>query len=148
LFSHGGDGRLKIILSGCGYYNDMAPELLSRHPSGSFKFPVFRIGIGEDGNGCDAPSSVFFWMLADEPIAVGHLHHFRARRRPYRGWAALSAALNVPENELRLREQATEHAVKSTPLADYRIMYFATHGLVSGEVNGVAEPALVLSLPG
>ena len=32
-------------------------------------------------------------------------------------------------------------------LDDYRIVHFATHGLVAGEIKGLAEPALVLSLP-
>ena len=32
-------------------------------------------------------------------------------------------------------------------LADYSIVYFATHGLVAGDVKGVAEPSLVLSIP-
>src|SRR5204863_2002997 len=32
-------------------------------------------------------------------------------------------------------------------LADYRVVYFATHGLVAGDIKGVAEPALALTLP-
>jgi CHAT domain-containing protein len=37
--------------------------------------------------------------------------------------------------------------VKRAALADYGIVYFATHGLVAGDVKGVAEPSLVLSIP-
>jgi CHAT domain-containing protein len=33
------------------------------------------------------------------------------------------------------------------PLADYRIVYFATHGLVAGDIKGLAEPSLALSIP-
>ena len=33
------------------------------------------------------------------------------------------------------------------PLADYGIIYFATHGLVAGDVKGLAEPSLALSIP-
>jgi CHAT domain-containing protein len=36
---------------------------------------------------------------------------------------------------------------KRTQLADYGIVYFATHGLVAGDVKGLAEPSLVLSIP-
>jgi CHAT domain-containing protein/tetratricopeptide (TPR) repeat protein len=61
--------------------------------------------------------------------------------------SAVAAALGAPKSEVKLREQATELDVKSAPLTDYRIIYFATHGLVSGEVNGLAEPALVLTIP-
>jgi hypothetical protein len=31
--------------------------------------------------------------------------------------------------------------------SDYRIVYFATHGLVAGDVEGVAEPSLAPSMP-
>jgi CHAT domain-containing protein len=37
--------------------------------------------------------------------------------------------------------------VKIASLDQYRVIDFATHGLVAGEVNGLSEPALVLSLP-
>jgi CHAT domain-containing protein len=37
--------------------------------------------------------------------------------------------------------------VKQTVLADYRVVYFATHGLVSGDVAGLSEPSLALTLP-
>ena len=42
-------------------------------------------------------------------------------------------------------------AVKKQPLDNYRVVYFATHALVAGEVEKFAkvkaEPALVLSIP-
>ena len=37
--------------------------------------------------------------------------------------------------------------MRSTPLKDYRILHFATHGLVAGDLSGLTEPALVLTLP-
>ena len=37
--------------------------------------------------------------------------------------------------------------MKSTKLDDYRIVYFATHGLVAGDIKGLAEPSLALSMP-
>jgi CHAT domain-containing protein len=37
--------------------------------------------------------------------------------------------------------------VKRLPLADYRVVYFATHGLVAGDVEGLGEPSLALTLP-
>ena len=46
---------------------------------------------------------------------------------------------------------ATETRVKQAKLDQYRIVYFATHGLLAGDVADFAklnaEPALVLSLP-
>ena len=60
---------------------------------------------------------------------------------------SVAAALGVSTSEIKLGSDATELAVKSLPLRNYKIVYFATHGLVSGEINGLAEPALVLTLP-
>ena len=37
--------------------------------------------------------------------------------------------------------------MKKLPLGDYRVVYFATHGLVAGDVKGLAEPSLALTLP-
>jgi CHAT domain-containing protein len=60
---------------------------------------------------------------------------------------SVAATLNASPSEIKLGVDATEPAVKSLPLRNYKIVYFATHGLVSGEINGLAEPALVLTLP-
>ncbi len=42
---------------------------------------------------------------------------------------------------------AQEAALTSSAIADADVLLFATHGLVAGEIEGVAEPALVLSPP-
>ena len=64
---------------------------------------------------------------------------------------AVANSLGASEADLKLRSAATETTVKQTKLDQYRIVYFATHALVSGETEqaakGLAEPALVLSLP-
>ena len=50
-------------------------------------------------------------------------------------------------SDIYLRREASERQVKRAPLADYRIVYFATHGLVAGDVKGLAEPSLALTIP-
>jgi CHAT domain-containing protein len=55
--------------------------------------------------------------------------------------------LGVATVDIHLGEDASETTLKRTPLADYGIVYFATHGLVAGDVKGLAEPSLVLSIP-
>jgi CHAT domain-containing protein len=50
-------------------------------------------------------------------------------------------------SDIHLRADASETTVKRVPLADYRVVYFATHGLVAGDVEGLAEPSLALTLP-
>ena len=60
---------------------------------------------------------------------------------------AVAKRLGTPESEIHLGEEATETAVKQAHLDDYRIIYFATHGLVAGDIKSLAEPALALTLP-
>lgn len=52
-----------------------------------------------------------------------------------------------PQADLYLGARASEANVKKTRLADYRIVAFATHGLVPGELAGIDEPSLALSNP-
>ena len=42
---------------------------------------------------------------------------------------------------------ANEQAVKTLDLANYRVVAFATHGLVPGDLDGLTQPALALSAP-
>ena len=60
---------------------------------------------------------------------------------------AVAEKLGAPASDIHLRREATETAVKSAKLADYRVVYFATHGLVAGDIKDLAEPSLALSLP-
>jgi CHAT domain-containing protein len=60
---------------------------------------------------------------------------------------AIAKSLGVAAADIHLGEDASETTLKRTPLADYGIVYFATHGLVAGDVKGLAEPSLVLSIP-
>lgn len=52
-----------------------------------------------------------------------------------------------PSKVLFLGKNATESAVKTMNLSGFRIVAFATHGLVPGELNGLTQPALALSSP-
>ena len=60
---------------------------------------------------------------------------------------AVGKDLGVSQSDIHLGADASETTVKRAPLADYGIIYFATHGLVAGDVRGVAEPSLALSIP-
>ena len=52
-----------------------------------------------------------------------------------------------PSKVLFLGKNASEGAVKTMNLSGFRILAFATHGLVPGELNGLTQPALALSSP-
>ena len=46
-----------------------------------------------------------------------------------------------------LGKRANEGAVKTLDLSGYKALAFSTHGLVPGDLNGLAQPALALSAP-
>ena len=52
-----------------------------------------------------------------------------------------------PEKDVFLGLRANEKTVKDMKLDDVRVLAFATHGLVSGDLNGLDQPALALSAP-
>jgi CHAT domain-containing protein len=60
---------------------------------------------------------------------------------------AVAAKVGASASDVHLGGDATEANVKRTALADYRVVYFATHGLVAGDVDGLSEPSLALTLP-
>jgi CHAT domain-containing protein len=52
-----------------------------------------------------------------------------------------------PSKVLNLGKNANEKAVKTMDLSGFKIVAFATHGLVPGELDGLTQPALALSAP-
>lgn len=59
---------------------------------------------------------------------------------------ALAKALGAnPQADLLLGAAATREAVLSAPMQDRRVVAFATHGLMPGELPGVSKPALALA---
>ena len=60
---------------------------------------------------------------------------------------ALAHTLGASDNDLLLGTEATETRLKQAILNDRRVIAFATHGLVTGDLKGLAEPALVLTPP-
>jgi CHAT domain len=60
---------------------------------------------------------------------------------------AVAAKLGASTSDIHLQKDASETSVKRARLAEYNAVYFATHGLVAGDVKGLGEPALALSIP-
>ena len=52
-----------------------------------------------------------------------------------------------PTKALHLGKDANEQVVKSMDLSGVKVLAFATHGLVPGELDGLTQPALALSAP-
>src|SRR6201999_4251055 len=61
---------------------------------------------------------------------------------------SIALALHAdPTRVLNLGKAANEETVKTADLSKYRIIVFATHGLVPGDLSGLHEPALALTAP-
>jgi CHAT domain-containing protein len=52
-----------------------------------------------------------------------------------------------PVADVFLGLQASESQVKAAGLSDRKVVMFATHGLVPGDLNGLTQPALALTSP-
>lgn len=60
----------------------------------------------------------------------------------------IAAALGAdPARDVFLNSAASEKTVFEANLANRRVVMFATHGLVPGELDGLSQPALALSAP-
>jgi CHAT domain-containing protein len=62
--------------------------------------------------------------------------------------AALGAALGARENRVLTGSEATEAALMAADLTQVDVLALSTHGLVAGELDGLDEPALVLTPTG
>lgn len=61
--------------------------------------------------------------------------------------AKLSELLTGSRDDILLGDSANELKIKSMDLSELRVIAFATHALVAGELPGIKEPGLVLSIP-
>jgi CHAT domain-containing protein len=60
---------------------------------------------------------------------------------------AVARDVGAAEADIHLGRDASETTLKRAALAQYGIIYFATHGLVAGDIKGLGEPSLALSIP-
>ena len=58
---------------------------------------------------------------------------------------SIAGSLGVGSGNLILAEAFSEDKLRTTPLNDYRVLYFATHGLLPGELDCWSEPSLLVS---
>ena len=59
----------------------------------------------------------------------------------------IALALDAASSDLYLGAAANEKNVKTLDLSNRRVVMFATHGLIPGDLNGLLQPALALSAP-
>jgi CHAT domain-containing protein len=103
------------------------------------------IGFGDPLLGRDAPHS----QASARSIVFPEAESIHANLAPLPDTrvelTAMARAIHATEAPIYFGAEATEAHVKSVDLARYRIVVFATHGLLRDDERGVTEPALVLS---
>ncbi len=118
------------------YFGIGDPELGGSAPApdsarGKAKPKVSLAALYRRSGGADLP---LLLTLSPLPETVGELRR-------------VGHSLGASEDSIVVGQAATKNRLLATPLQDYRILHFATHGLVAGDLDGLQEPALVLSLP-
>jgi len=124
----------------------------SSKPMIGFGDPVFDPNARTDGNQRSARSRGALRSYTDYWRGAGLDRSMLAHTLPALPdtadeLVAIAKQVGAGSDDIHLGRDASVTRVKRARLFDYRIVYFATHGLVAGEVKGLAEPALVLSLP-
>lgn len=98
------------------------------------------------GDGTRAPGRVsgYFRDGVADPRAVASLAPLPQTADELR---RMATALGAGPGSVTIGAAATETAVKTADLSQARVLAFATHGLLAGELDGLAEPALVMTPP-
>lgn len=114
-----------------------------RRPFAGIGAPVLGADVAENAP-VPPPGSGFFRGVLADVTAVRNLPSLPQTGPELR---RLAAALGAGDDSLHLGAAASEANVRALDLSTTAILAFATHGLLSGELSGLAEPALVLTPP-
>lgn len=132
------DGRAHLI-------DRLAVERLPGAPRGGDRREAVAaralVGIGNVSAGRAATGAIAMRSAADARI----LADLPALPESARELADLARAAGAANPVLLTGADATEARFRATPVAAGAVVAFATHGLVSGELEGLREPALVLT---
>jgi CHAT domain-containing protein len=121
----------------------------ARKPMVAFADPVFSKAARANAQLAMRSITSFYRGTKADIAAIGeYLPQLPGTRREVR---QVAGELKADPADIKLGLAATETAAKQARLDQYRIIYFATHGLVSGDLeefaNSNAEPALALTIP-
>jgi len=123
-----------------------------RQMAGRSAAPRPFIGFGDPafaGAPGDARSAVALAELCrqDDPVDADLLRGLPRLAETAGELASIARSLGAEPGSVRLGADASERTVRATDLARYRVVAFATHGLLPGELRCKSQPALVLTPP-
>lgn len=126
------------------------PQSTDPKPMIAYADPIFSKTARKEAQKVALRSITNFYSgtQIDIPALLENLHPLEKTKDEV---LKVAKTLNAPENDIHTGLAATEAAVKQAALDQYRIVYFATHALVTGDLKAIAkakaEPALVLTIP-
>ncbi|MBZ9649199.1 CHAT domain-containing protein [Sphingobium sp. 3R8] len=97
--------------------------------------------------GIGAPLTFGAVQTADAPRGAGALSQLPPLPGSQAELRAVAHRFGMERTTLLVGRDASEAGLRGRDLSGYAVILFATHGLVGGEMEGVTEPALVLSPP-
>jgi CHAT domain-containing protein len=83
----------------------------------------------------------------EKPIDIAEIRGLPRLPETANELRGIAAALKASPDSVVLGPEATKAGLRSRDLAQYRVIAFATHGLLANELDCQNEPALALSLP-
>lgn len=89
-------------------------------------------------------SAIFTNRYLADPAAVRQLPALPDTEQEIKG---IASAMGAKASDIFLFDRATEKNVKASNLKDYKIIAFATHGLMAGDLDGLSEPGLIMTPP-
>jgi CHAT domain-containing protein len=139
------DVAISVIpsVSALGSLRQVAGRSAASHPFIGFGDPAFA----------GAPAATrSLGALAElcrqgEPVDTALVRELPRLRETARELEQIAGALGADRASVITGAGASESAVRTANLADYRVVAFATHGLLPGELRCKSEPALALTPP-
>ena len=115
-----------------------------KHPFTGFGNPVLGYQDDLDGQGVTLGEGVVTRGVYEQVSRVANLAPLPFTETELRAQADV---MGVGSESIFLASNATEARVKQSDLSNTQVLAFATHGLVSGGLVGLEEPALVFTPP-
>jgi hypothetical protein len=106
------------------------------------------LGVGDPDLGAPQQSAALTLGPLFESRGVANVAQIKALPRLPDSGAELRSearALGAGDTDLLLGAEATERSLRLRQVRDYRVISFATHAIVAGEIPGTTEPALILT---